>query len=101
MTSLLIAATLTCYFTEPFLQVKIDTTKELATIFEYGEKSLEFPIQNLEPGDKVSTADFGPYTLVFTEDGQGSDGMSDVIYPYSAVLKQNGKNDLHGGCAQE
>ena len=36
--------------------------------------------------------------VTLTLDNQGSDGMSDAVFPYSAVWKNKDHGTLHGGC---
>lgn len=98
------ARTINCMFTEPFYYVSVnEETRQL--IFE---NPLEEQISNYEDvvlkTEGVTTeVSFGDpkgeiWNLVYTNDGQGNDGMSDRIYPFSAVLKRTDSGGHTGGC---
>lgn len=95
-----------CVFTEPFLSVLVQENRMVISsladesqaekVFEGTSMvlDLEQSKENFVALVKDST---GNTLLKLIEDGQGSDGMSDEIYPISGVLTALGMT-LYGGC---
>jgi hypothetical protein len=89
-----------CYFTEPFATYVYSTTESTLTVSDLSAEPTDSTLRNislqiigagaLEFWNAQNTA-----VLRLTIDGKGSDGMSDRIYPYSAVRLPGGQQ---GGC---
>jgi uncharacterized membrane protein len=101
------AGVIACTFTEPFLTIRVDeSTQEVTFRNETEKREFRFPAQQITKDGNYSLVVFGAggnnaWNLEYDLDGQGSDGMSDQVYPYSAVLTK-GVSDLHhGGCKAE
>jgi uncharacterized membrane protein len=96
------AEVFSCNFTEPFYTVTYATGTQILTIsdFEHGEtvfKNVGFLVKG--PGEFELRMNGEPYmTLSLTN--QGSDGMSDYIYPYEGKMlgKDDNANSGVGGC---
>lgn len=96
------AEVFSCNFTEPFYSLTYATgTRELRRFdFEHGEKvykNVGFLVKG--PGEFELRMNDQPFmTLSLTN--QGSDGMSDYIYPYEGKLvgKAGDPNSGVGGC---
>jgi uncharacterized membrane protein len=111
------AVQVTCQFTEPFVTVKYQTlTGQMEVIAEHYEQipvisDLEAKLVNSgENQVQVNVTNSSNQTLLqIIPDGKGSDGMSDRVFPYSAVLTLPDLNvkdlhlegPLHGGCETE
>lgn len=110
------AVELKCQFTEPFVTVKYQTlTGEMEVIAEYFEsipviKGLENVMINSVTNTQLNVVNLSDEVLLqIIPDGKGSDGMSDRVFPYSAVLTLPDLNvkdlhlegPLHGGCETE
>jgi uncharacterized membrane protein len=104
--------TLTCGFTEPFITVEYDANTKIVTktgVEDYNEATGEFlkivisenaEIKLAAP-DQVGVYDLvdvatGTVILSMELNGNGTDGMSDRLYPFSAVYENN-----YGGCSTE
>lgn len=91
------AETFKCVFTEPFFTINYDTTTQLmkidAAVEEANQviKGVQFQVK--QDGQFVLKDKKGKTLLTMTLDNQGSDGMSDFTYPYSAIA-----NGFYGGC---
>jgi uncharacterized membrane protein len=108
-------ATIKCVFTEPFLSVTYSVPNKNLSVSIMGEEQDQvrnFSIEILtvgSPGQYIAQDFHGNQLLKFTFDGQGSDGMSDEIYPISAILNLPALDNtfgppydqLHGGCRLE
>lgn len=91
-----------CTFTEPFFGVYVSTKHKIAT---YDGPFLEF-----EPGNTITsvTEENSIVEMVLSNGAKmivdrnipGSDGMSDVVYPYE-VRHIQGDQVLYGGCTGE
>jgi hypothetical protein len=105
---------LTCVFTEPFIEINIQNLKtapwyELGALVYFqdqrdGNSSLT---GNITSSDfklgthhlRFSGAELGTYLLKINTDEKGSDGMSDKVYNYNAVLESEyGHQIVVGGC---
>jgi|GEM_PF-5807400 len=94
----------TCVFTEPFLTVTADTAKKKVSV----EDSIEQQTQHhgirkvVAQGNSIQVV-FGAgqeelTSLRMNLDFNGSDGMSERIFPYSAELQTGDTRAHHGGC---
>lgn len=104
--------TLTCGFTEPFITVQYDANTKVVTKTgpeNYNEATGEFLKVVISENAEIQFAapdQVGVYNLVDVAtgtvllsmqlNGSGTDGMSDQIYPFSAVYENN-----YGGCSTE
>lgn len=91
------AESIYCYFTEPFLkaQYNSDTNKILLSSPEHGSAELDAKIEFQKQGViRISAVGFNYYLDVNTLK-EGSDGMSDIIYPFEGVVVSE---KLYGGC---
>lgn len=96
--------TLTCHFTEPFFSLhyemgsgrltRVDPVETSARVLGEGLKLVPTGIDPFMPRFELSL-DNKPL-LDLAMDFQGSDGMSDMRFPISAVF--HGPYTLHGGC---
>lgn len=101
------AANIECFFTEPFIGVKIESkdtflkTGDLVTVSDFeGQSTTTIKASSIL--DKVIVADLaaeqsGYNQLIIDLNLNGSDGMSDEVYDFEGILK-NGNNKLYGGC---
>lgn len=93
-----------CGFTEPFVDVTYDTATQEMTVktFEFEEtvrSGITFTIEG--PNTFVLKDQAGAEVLRMVLDNQGSDGMSDMVYPYSATFAElvvSGNMGI-GGCS--
>lgn len=91
-----------CYFTEPFLTVTYSmtqsklTVKDEATQDTYSIKAVSFQIKG--PGQFELWNSSNKAIMELDLNFQGSDGMSDNIYPYTAMYLNKGIGILYGGC---
>ncbi len=98
------AEPLTCTFTEPFIGIVVDQeAKTVVVTNEQEGESITHPILETHVGKEETRVIFGAgeeenSVLVYREDGQGSDGMSDLVYPYSAQTWTGEDGIFHGGC---
>lgn len=96
-----------CSFTEPFFTVTYDSESGVITYVgaeNFNEETGEFePVILSTDGDFQAAAGDNEYILVdgsgntlmsLTLDFEGSDGMSDFIYPFTAQFGES----LFGGC---
>ncbi|MFN8846731.1 MAG: hypothetical protein ACK5V3_05235 [Bdellovibrionales bacterium] len=105
-------ATIKCVFTEPFLSVTYSVPQKNLSVSFMGQEQDQvrnFSVETLTvefPGQYVAMDFHGNHLLKFTIDGKGSDGMSDEVYPISAILNLPSIDNtfgppydqLHGGC---
>ncbi len=99
------AETLTCVFTTPFISIMVDPEATAVIVTNEPEnKSTTYPVLETQVGEEARVI-FGAgeeanWRLAYREDGQGSDGMSDFGYPYSARawIGNEDSGALHGGC---
>ena len=92
-----------CHFTEPFISTQYSTTtNELvfdSADSDFGlvtEKNVSFQIKGSALFELVSKD--GKVLMKLTLNHKGSDGMSDVVYPYDAEYLRDG-HSLFGGCS--
>lgn len=94
-----------CGFTEPFVSSTYSTTQSTLTYFEYGGhittvlKNISFQIKG--PGVFELVDNKGKVIQTLTLNNQGSDGMSDTVYPYEVKDHdmKNMANSGVGGCS--
>jgi uncharacterized membrane protein len=98
------AETFTCEFTEPFVTLTYSTGTEALTKKDDATgqvqvlKKVSFLI--LASGEYSLRNAAGNEVVRLKLDGQGSDGMSDMVYPYSASTNLiSGANNGIGGCS--
>lgn len=90
------AETIYCSFTEPFLTVNYNSDTSKVLISSPTEGSAEFAAHMTFQKDgilKITAEGFDHYMEINTTK-EGSDGMSDFVYPFEGVV--NGQ--LYGGC---
>ncbi len=103
---------LMCSFTEPFISVHFDANTKAVTEFDvmdYNDAtgistgtvlSEKAEIRLVDPNQAgaYSLVDMasGNVILTFELSGSGTDGMSDQLYPFSAIYK-----NIYGGCSTE
>lgn len=96
---------LNCYFTEPFFRIEYSMAKQSLTIFIVGEdkprieNTISFQIKGSGLFEIVNKE--SKVLLEITLDNEGSDGMSDFIYPFSAkYFGSHGETAsiLYGAC---
>ena len=104
ITSAAKAETFTCGFTEPFLTMTYQTGTEILTKKDESTgkvvelHNVSFLI--LSSGQYSLRNSAGTEVARLTLDGKGSDGMSNIIYPYSVTTNLiSGANDGIGGCS--
>ncbi|WP_413559262.1 hypothetical protein [Bdellovibrio sp. HCB209] len=85
-----------CYFTEPFINVTYDSDTNQITKSSPGEEDQTGTakvIFNKDGKILVSVVENG-HTLLIDTTKTGSDGMSDFVYPFEAIVNDT----LYGGC---
>lgn len=91
------AESIYCYFTEPFAkaQYNSDTNKIFLSSPEFGSVELDAKVEFQKQGIiRISAVGFN-YFLDVNTLKEGSDGMSDIVYPFEgAVVSEK----LYGGC---
>lgn len=101
------AANIECFFTEPFISVKIESQNTLlnagdkVTITNFDQQSVT-SIKQSNILDKVIVAELaekssGFNQLIIDLNINGNDGMSDNVYDFEGILK-NDSQKLYGGC---
>lgn len=112
------AETLNCSFTEPFFNLKYDSKTQILKRSEPDNNGKEVtrvvarnvrvvPLSNVKTNELTSFTRFaligqnGAVHLRLTLNYQGSNGMSDTIYPYNAEIPnmRTSANNGVGGCA--
>lgn len=92
-----------CAFTEPFITTTYSTTQSTLKIENIGEstkvvKNVSFQIKG--PGSFELVDSKGHVLQKLTLNNNGSDGMSDNVYPYEVQdLTMAGANNGIGGCS--
>lgn len=103
-----LAETITCTFTEPFLTTTYATETRTFTVYdpfaEQGsapvvEKNVELKSTGTNSFDLVSSN--GQVIQKLVKSGNGSDGMSDIVYPFEVKWEKNPVTggELFGGCS--
>lgn len=98
------AAIISCNFTEPFFSLKYDTTTyELVRTENDGNGEVVTETKSAALLFKSSTkfeliSEDKKVLLKLNLNFNGSDGMSDIIYPYEAELLMEDGSSLWGGC---
>jgi uncharacterized membrane protein len=86
-----------CYFTEPFLTLTYSTTESSLAVSdpeaEATERNVSLQIMGAGAFELWNAQNIA--VLRLTLDNKGSDGMSDRIYPYSAMRLPSAQ---YGGC---
>ena len=102
MSSASFAKTYVCTFTEPFITVKYYETHQLLTSKFFDERTkIHGLVEKISrDSNKQITIldDQANSVLSMSLTGQGSDGMSDMVYPYEAVYRINDSTTVTGGC---
>ncbi|MEM7000021.1 MAG: hypothetical protein AAF529_04500 [Pseudomonadota bacterium] len=95
------ADVITCHFTEPYITVQHDTAQATVEVSGLGLDTETFTGVGLTlTGVNRLTLSWADKRLDLSMDYEGSDQMSDQIYPMSARLGQSGGSATrHGGCA--
>ena len=96
-----VAETLTCIYTEPFVNTVYKTGARQLTL----TRAMEKEVRRFRVSARVHPADIDlanrrlAFRQTMVRDGKGSDGMSDTVYPWSATLSWKAlPYRLHGGC---
>ena len=96
-----VAETLTCIYTEPFVNTVYKTGARQLTL----TRAMEKEVRRFRVSARVHPADIDlanrrlAFRQTMVRDGKGSDGMSDTVYPWSATLVWKAlPYRLHGGC---
>lgn len=91
------AESIYCYFTEPFItaQYNSDTNKIALSGPEIGTIELDAKVEFQKQGIIRISAVGHEYYLDVNTLKEGSDGMSDVVYPFEGVVASE---NLYGGC---
>ena len=95
------AETLTCVYTEPFVNTVYKTGGRRLTM----TRAVEKEVHQFRVSARIRAADIElvnrsqAFRQTMVRDGKGSDGMSDTVFPWSATLTWKGlPHRLHGGC---
>jgi uncharacterized membrane protein len=95
------AETLTCIYTEPFVNTVYKSGGRQLTL----TRAMEKEVRRFRVSARVHPADIElanrrmALRQTMVRDGKGSDGMSDTVYPWSATLVWKAlPYRLHGGC---
>lgn len=90
------AETIYCSFTEPFLTVTYnsETNKVAVTSPDQGSGETTGHVTYQKGGIIKITADGITHYLEVNLTKEGSDGMSDFVYPFEGIIS----SQLHGGC---
>jgi len=95
------AETITCTYTEPFVNTVYQTGGRSLTLTRAVEKEAHrFRVSARVRAGHIELVN-RPQALrqTMVRDGKGSDGMSDTVFPWSATLAWKGlPYRLHGGC---
>ena len=88
-----------CTFTEPFVSMTYSMTQSSIEVVtpDGSEAIASVSFQILGPGQFALWDAAEAAVVTLSLDYRGSDGMSDTIFPYSAVRTWEG-GDQHGGC---
>ena len=92
-----------CFFTEPFVNSTYDTKKAKLVFKDSADRITIYPNATFEikgPADFEIRAKDGTVLQTLKLDNQGSDGMSDFVYPYSVKDDSGltGSPSGYGGC---
>lgn len=97
------AETFVCSFTEPFYTLTYDTSTQILQIKDDAEgtikyeKDISFTV--LDAGKFELRRPMGSTLVTLTLNFQGSDGMSNQVFPYEATtVAIGGANNGIGGC---
>jgi uncharacterized membrane protein len=95
------AETIRCVYTEPFVNTVFDTRGRTVTVTQAvkpGEEKFRVSVRK-GPADLELANRRRAFRQTMVRDGKGSDGMSDMVFPYSATMTLAGlPARLHGGC---
>ncbi len=101
------ADVITCRFTEPFLTTTYNMEKHTFTVFDNAEKKLVSKTRRVAfvvkgPGQFEIVTRKGQVLQKLNLNFQGSDGMSDQVYPYDVQwLTAEHLNNQMGGCESQ
>jgi hypothetical protein len=92
-----------CTFTEPFLTYTYSMAQQKLTVQDHGTgrtTSYSNTAFQILAAGRFVVGDVARPRLVLLLNNRGSDGMSDLIYPYTGIAKQysGDRRDLNGGC---
>lgn len=93
-----------CSFTEPFILVEIDTEKGTGSVSSPVEEETESfkDLKVIDFGASKYSIDLAEQTLSLDLNTEGSDGMSDYVFPISATLTwSKAEAALVGGCESD
>lgn len=94
-----------CSFTEPFISSTYSTTQSTLTYIDHGDIEAKRVIKNVSfqikgPGAFELVDSKGTVLQKLTLNNNGSDGMSENVYPYEVQdLGMYGANNGIGGCS--
>ena len=94
------AETFNCVFTEPFFSFTYSTSKETLSLNVMDEKKSVIKKVSFQIDDKGSyllKSATGKLLATLILDNNGSDGMSDYVFPFTALYVE-GDQPLYGGC---
>ena len=95
------AETITCVYTEPFVNTVYQTGGRRLTLTRAVEKEVHRFVVSARVRDGHIELVNRPQGLrqTMVRDGKGSDGMSDTVFPWSSTLAwKRLPYRLHGGC---
>lgn len=90
-----------CTFTEPFISTTYSMAQQTLTVAVAGEtstiiKNVSFQIKG--SGSFQLVAKDGSVLQTLTLNNKGSDGMSDINYPYDVKYGNSKLHAIYGGC---
>jgi uncharacterized membrane protein len=99
------AETVNCVFTEPFFSVQVNEAAGTVLV-NTPEGDYTYPLLEITRINGDTRVIYGNdieenSVLVFRKDWQGTDGMSDFVYPYSAEFWEGDSQIHYGGCSTE
>lgn len=85
----------TCKFTEPFLTVVYNESANTLTVDDMGEQILKVSRASIkiDQSNNLVVVDSRSKELLKVEKSEGSDGMSDIVYPLTGIYEGH-----IGGC---
>jgi uncharacterized membrane protein len=100
------AETFSCNFTEPFITIIYSTNSQKAVVTDHVAKKSKLytgvTFQIVAAGEYVLKSKKGQEVARLKLTDQGSDGMSDTIYPYeiqTSYISNSAANNGIGGCS--
>ncbi len=98
------AEVITCNFTEPFITMNVNEEAKTIEVIDNSMDETHFYQMNEFGTEKDGRTRVGygegidASVLIYVKDGKGTDGMSDMIYPYSAESWASHSDVLYGAC---